>query len=377
MYHAYPIVSERLASTTTSTLQVLSQCSNSIWPIISELNGSISFFGSFISLFPQIFETYRDKTVDGLSPLFLIAWVCGDITSLTGALLTKQLLFQIILAFYFLLNDIFACGQYYYYGVLYKNTLATIGHEAKPVLSSVAPSHPDNVTAEDIEELIETANSDPNNDNTNTATCFRDIERTTSRGTRDSNRSRRDLLIAAVAIANNISGANAMWIQNHNNKHDGEILPPGFPSNHKHTEVGIFLSWLGAFFYVGARIPQLIKNYKRKSTDGISPFLFATTLICNITYNISIFTSCRFIDSDDKLGFFNNALPFIIGSAGTVIFDLIYFYQYYVLYSSDTRIREIERLIYEENEDEIIAQQHEETNNIPTEQTPLIQHSPA
>ena len=56
-------------------------------------------------LFPQIIETYRDKSVDGLSPYFLLAWLCGDITSLIGAKLTGQLLFQILLAIYFLLND--------------------------------------------------------------------------------------------------------------------------------------------------------------------------------------------------------------------------------------------------------------------------------
>ena len=96
-----------------------------------------------------------------------------------------------------------------------------------------------------------------------------------------------------------------------------------------------------------AIIPQLIKNYQRKSTDGISPFLFGITLLCNVTYNVSIFTSCNFIESVDKVAFFENALPFIWGSAGTIIFDLIYFYQYYVLYSDDTKLRQIEREIYE------------------------------
>ncbi|SMN19689.1 similar to Saccharomyces cerevisiae YDR352W YPQ2 Putative protein of unknown function [Maudiozyma saulgeensis] len=308
------------------------QCMQSYWPLISDISGSISFFGSFVSLFPQIIETYRDKSVAGLSPLFLLCWLCGDITSLAGALMTHQLMFQVILALYFLLNDSFVCGQYYYYGILYKNTLATVGHEPGPVLSQL-PNVIENggsvITADHLESLLEsTASQEANN--------MGDIERTTSRGTRGSNRSRRGLLIAAVSIANQVHSANA-W--------DGHttVNSPGS---------GTVLSWLGAFFYVGARIPQLIKNYRRKSTDGLSPLLFATTLLCNVTYCMSIFSSCRFIDSTDKWGFFDNALPFIIGSAGTVVFDLIYFYQYYVLYARDTTLRALEREIYDEGSDE-------------------------
>ena len=309
------------------------ECIKSYWPIISEISGTISFFGSFVSLFPQIIETYRDKSVVGLSPYFLLCWLCGDITSLTGAIMTDQLQFQIILAIYFLLNDSFVCGQYYYYGIMYKNSLATVGHEPIAVLSNLPDNEDHNtrtITAEDIESLIDNGED-------------HDIERTVSRGTSGSNRSRRDLLIAAVTIAKQVNLTNAMT--------DSPSSPIPH-TGHMNNRSGIILSWLGAIFYISGRIPQLIKNYQRKSTDGLSPLLFATTLLCNITYCISIFTSCKFIDSNDKWEFFDNALPFIIGSAGTIIFDLIYFYQYSVLYSSDNKLRAIEREIYEEENSE-------------------------
>lgn len=345
-----------------------SQCAASLWPWVSELSGWVSFLGSFVSLFPQILETYRDKTVDGLSPLFLLAWLCGDITSLAGALLTKQLLFQVFLALYFLLNDAFVCGQYYYYGILHHNTLATVGHEPQPVLRHVA-SHltadtdvaaaASTITAEDIESIIENGPGQGPEDNEGIEGNIHigsrngslgDIERVQSRGTSGSNRSRRDLLLAAVALANGVTGAQAAAFTHNDNS-----------ANHP-SDIGTVLSWMGALFYVGARIPQLIKNYRRKSTDGLSPFLFATTLLCNVTYCLSIFTSCRFLEAPDKWAFFENALPFIVGSAGTVSFDLVYFYQYYVLYASDTKIREIEREIYNEVEE-----------SAETETTPLIQ----
>lgn len=295
---------------------------DSLWSIISNVSGSISFCASFISLFPQIIETYHDKTVDGLSPYFLLCWLLGDITSLIGALMTNQLLFQILLAVYFLLNDLFVCGQYYYYGIIHKNKLATMGHETVPVLSRVNNNNEDN-------NGTSQTNSQENTVNNNITTT------TTSSNTVGTTQ----LLTSLIAVASNtITTAEAMT-----NTLSQSQTNPGDNIHNNATNVGIILSWIGASFYVGARIPQLIKNYKRKSTDGLSPFLFATTLLGNITYNVSILTSTSFIYCKDKIKFIKRTAPFIFGSAGTVIFDLIYFYQYYVLYADDTKLRTLER----------------------------------
>lgn len=306
--------------------------SDSLWSIISNINGSISFCASFISLFPQIIETYHDKTVDGLSPYFLLCWLLGDITSLIGALMTNQLMFQILLAIYFLFNDLFVCGQYYYYGIIHKNKLATMGHETVPVLYQVNSSN----------------NSDNNNDDNQSLLQKKGA----------SIMGNTQLLTGLVAVASNtVTMADAMRFEvaNETTSSLSSLLSllssqPNTRDNNMHkiiyndpTSIGIILSWIGASFYVGARIPQLIKNYQRKSTDGLSPFLFATTLLGNVTYNVSILTSLSFIHCDDKIDFIRRAAPFIFGSAGTIIFDLIYFYQYYVLYAEDMKLRTLER----------------------------------
>ncbi|KAL3235096.1 hypothetical protein RNJ44_02884 [Nakaseomyces bracarensis] len=312
-------------------------CKRSIWPLISNINGSVSFLSSFVSLFPQIIETYKDKTVEGLSPLFLMCWLCGDITSLIGALMTGQLKFQIALALYFLFNDLFVCCQYYYYGVVHENKLATLGHEPVPVISSLIDDGIINIEDEvnDPERLEQSLSG----------------SRLSNTSNFSGSRATRSLLANALA---SVGSANAYST--------ATTRPPPSNTPVPGSQMGITLSWLGASFYVGARIPQLIKNYQRKSTDGLSPFLFATTLLGNITYNFSIFTSCNFIESDDKLGFIMNEMPFIFGSAGTVVFDLIYFYQYYVLYSKDSKLRELEREIYEGSVEE------------PDESSALIEH---
>lgn len=282
-------------------------CKESVWPIISSINGSVSLFCSFISLFPQIIETFRDKTVEGLSPYFLLAWVFGDITTLSGAILTRQLKFQVVMAAYFLVNDLFVCGQYYYYGILYQNRLATTGHESKPRIASESSE--------------------------------------AGRGSVSGRSTKSSAAASALAIASTLGTADALPIRSMMMEmvYTREVSVMGSPDGRSTAmTVGGALSWAGAAFYISARIPQLWKNYQRRSTDGISPFLFLTTLLCNVTYNLNVLTSCEFIDSPDRRAFLLNAMPFLLGAILTIFLDMIYFYQHYVLYASDMRLRALE-----------------------------------
>ena len=94
--------------------------------------------------------------------------------------------------------------------------------------------------------------------------------------------------------------------------------------------VASVLAWGCACFYLGSRVPQLYKNYKRKSVDGISPLLFGAALGGNIGYALCILTSCDFNYATDKHLYFWYQLPYILGSAGTLVFDVAYFYQRYI-----------------------------------------------
>ncbi|CCE64371.1 hypothetical protein TPHA_0H01650 [Tetrapisispora phaffii CBS 4417] len=237
---------------------------------ISLIFSGISFFSSFIALFPQILQTYNDKSVEGLSFLFLSSWVLGDTVTLIGAILTDQLTFQVILAMYHLSNDLLVCGQYYYYGILYKNQYSGLHKNNRYKF-----------------------NNNKSSSNFN-------------------------IFTAVVGFFSQITRARAS---------SGTSTPVG-----NNDKIGYILSWLGATFYVFSRLPQLIKNHKRKSTDGISPFLFWMIAISNVAYNISILTSVEFVMNDNKADFILNELPFIIGNSGTVIFDMVYFYQHYYLY---------------------------------------------
>ncbi|KAI3405293.2 hypothetical protein KGF56_001905 [Candida oxycetoniae] len=91
--------------------------------------------------------------------------------------------------------------------------------------------------------------------------------------------------------------------------------------------LGLVLAWGCTLVYCSSRCPQLYKNYKRKSVEGISPLLFGSALVGNLTYTLSILTSCSFVVGHQRAQLMYQELPYILGSSGTIIFDLVYFYQ--------------------------------------------------
>lgn len=60
----------------------------------------------------QLYTNYKTKSVEGLSPVFLLQWMLGDLTNLIGCLLTKQLFVQVLIAAYMLAVDLCLCSQY-------------------------------------------------------------------------------------------------------------------------------------------------------------------------------------------------------------------------------------------------------------------------
>ncbi|KAJ4162922.1 hypothetical protein NW754_014343 [Fusarium falciforme] len=53
-------------------------------------------------------------------------------------------------------------------------------------------------------------------------------------------------------------------------------------------KVGIMLGYGSAVRYLCARIPQIIKNYREKSCEGLAILFFLLSLTGNVTYFISL-----------------------------------------------------------------------------------------
>ncbi|CCH62451.1 hypothetical protein TBLA_0H01640 [Henningerozyma blattae CBS 6284] len=291
----------------------MTECINSIWPLISRACSTVTFLTSFVSLFPQLWETYRDKSVEGLSPYFIICWLMADITTLYGAQLTGQMKFQVWLAIYFLCNDLCMLSQYWYYGILHGNRLAKSESESSGLCEGSAANNSGlaygSLGLHDEENIGHVRNEAGGG-------------------------IIQPMLAGALLAAN----ATAAAIQSHPEFTNPGLAPPpgeGFPGSPgmPSSRAGRILAWAGALLYVGARVPQLIRNYRRQSTDGVSPGLFAATLAGNFAYAGGIVTGCPFLTSPDRGEYLKEALPFVVGSLGTVLFDVIYFYQHFVLYA--------------------------------------------
>ncbi|EUB59799.1 PQ-loop repeat-containing protein 2 [Echinococcus granulosus] len=90
---------------------------------------------------------------------------------------------------------------------------------------------------------------------------------------------------------------------------------PLFPTNS--LIVGYVLGWISASIYISSRVPQIIKNWRRGSTEGLSPVTFIFAIVGNVAYALQIFLTSA------ELTFIIRALPWLFGSLGVVLFDLI------------------------------------------------------
>ena len=105
------------------------------------------------------------------------------------------------------------------------------------------------------------------------------------------------------------------------------LSPDTFPSPpHNYTyELGLFFSWLCAFLYLSSRIPQILLNRSRRSVEGIAIPMFICAVMGNSTYALSLLLSDEAMMGGHE--FWIASLPYLLGSAGTLIFDALIFAQ--------------------------------------------------
>ncbi|KAL2158455.1 hypothetical protein VTH06DRAFT_4503 [Thermothelomyces fergusii] len=86
--------------------------------------------------------------------------------------------------------------------------------------------------------------------------------------------------------------------------------------------VGMVLGYASALCYLCARIPQIIKNYREKSCEGLALLFFMLSLTGNFTYGASV------ISYSQERDYVVRALPWLLGSLGTMVEDSIIFVQF-------------------------------------------------
>ncbi|RPA95544.1 vacuolar membrane PQ loop repeat protein [Choiromyces venosus 120613-1] len=282
--------------------------------------GSISLVSWIFLLVPQVIENYRNGSAEGVSLAFITIWLLGDIANLIGALWGHLLSTMIALAIYFCMSDVILLSQTIYYNHVTKAITARREHAqrvsipsdsqdpTKPLLarprrrSSGARSRHRRSSARRPDSLSAILEKNPSS----RMAILRNV-----------------LAITGICFAGTlgwfVAWRSGAWSATETNG-DGQEMPRGAE----------MLGYLSALLYLGARIPQIIRNHQNKSCGGLSLLFFLLSLLGNLTYGAGIL--CHSSDST----YIKDNLPWLIGSLGTMFQDIIIFIQFHI-YSRNTR----------------------------------------
>ncbi|KAF9092209.1 hypothetical protein BGX29_010568 [Mortierella sp. GBA35] len=106
----------------------------------------------------------------------------------------------------------------------------------------------------------------------------------------------------------------------HHNGEEGGEDKTGF----YYTWMPLLLGWGSAILYLGSRIPQIYKNWRMKSCEGLSIMMFVFSVFGNVFYVASIFLNS--VEWDYLI----KNMPWWLGSGGTLVFDFTIFFQFYI-----------------------------------------------
>ncbi|KIP05167.1 hypothetical protein PHLGIDRAFT_19782 [Phlebiopsis gigantea 11061_1 CR5-6] len=239
---------------------------------------------------PQIIENYQLKSGEGISVFFVIIWLIGDLANLFGALLAGLLPTIIILGAYYTVCDIILLIQIYYYRWTRSKELTA---------SSLIPEAevPGRIVSEET-PLIP--------DRRGEAAHIKTERSDLAQG----------LIYGGALIFVLLTGAIAWAVDEYLHRDQ----PRGPPKEIVEWRSQL-LGWISAVMYIGARIPQIFKNFKTKC-EGLSPALFLFSIAGNATYVWAILAV-----SLDREHVTANA-GWIAGSSLTVFLDVFVLSQF-------------------------------------------------
>lgn len=271
--------------------------------VVSGITGSISIACWIIVFAPQIYENFRRKSSEGLSLMFIILWLAGDVFNVLGAVLQGVLPTMIILAVYYTLADVVLLVQCLIYG-----------NGDKPDLVHLLPANPLN---EDILETVlsrERRHEEENNYNDLDAAVI-DVE--SAQKISPLRAALFKTLMVLLVFSAGLIGWYVSYVKDHGKKKSPPLELVFDP-------LAQFFGWLCAVLYLGSRVPQILLNYERKSCEGISFMFFLFACLGNLTYVISILA----IDMSPNYLVVNSS--WLAGSLGTLGLDFTIFVQFFL-----------------------------------------------
>ncbi|XP_027007359.2 lysosomal amino acid transporter 1 homolog isoform X2 [Tachysurus fulvidraco] len=93
--------------------------------------------------------------------------------------------------------------------------------------------------------------------------------------------------------------------------------------------IGFTVGSISSVLYLCSRLPQIYTNFRRKSTEGVSFFLFALVILGNVTYGLSILVKNPG-RGESETSYLIHHLPWLVGSLGTLSLDLVISVQFMI-----------------------------------------------
>jgi solute carrier family 66 (lysosomal lysine-arginine transporter), member 1 len=254
---------------------------------LSGIFGSISLACWIFLLVPQLLENYRNSSAEAISLAFIFVWFLGDVANLAGALWGGLVPVVVAIGLYFCIADGVLIGQCLYYGLRNRRreARALLGQEAAAAgsASRQMPGQAEDINDEEEPLLKRTR--------TNSLTIPGSMERrrssTSLRRRKSSVAAAQNDHLAKILEESDASGAR-LWFKNAMSilaigvigtagwalAYESGAWKPSPTASDAEPETipggALVLGYLSAVAYLGARIPQIIKNAKDKSCEGPS-----------------------------------------------------------------------------------------------------------
>ncbi|KAK7476092.1 hypothetical protein BaRGS_00032646 [Batillaria attramentaria] len=239
----------------------------------SDISGVISMALWMVVGVPQLIKTCCNiNGAGGMSKFLLLFWILGDTTNLIGAILTHQLKAQVYIAVWYVCQDILMSAQYLYYR--FKKRRERIAAQRADAA----------VRARDEVAPVVLCLSG-----------FLTLWAWTS-----------PVGGPSQTFQRRPAGRTLLWAA----EQDSSIF------HGVDDIIGYIVGILSAILYVFSRATQIRKNYKRKSTEGVSSLMFVMTVLGNATYGASIL-----IRSVEEIYILRH-LPWLVGSLGIIFLDV-------------------------------------------------------
>lgn len=260
----------------------------------SGILGSVSLACWIFLLVPQLIENYRNSSAEAISLAFIFVWFIGDICNLAGALWAGLVPVVLAIGVYFCIADGVLIGQCLYYGIVNKR------REGKALLERQSSTAEENGEEEPLLRRTRT--------NSITIPGSGDRRRSSASGRRRTSAAAHDDHLAKILEESDASGTR-LWFKNVMSVLAIIIIgaagwalayesgawkpsPTSTDTSEEKMAAGAqILGYASAVAYLGARIPQIIKNAREKSCEGTSGHI-SLQCLRRILMWLQVFRSC-------------------------------------------------------------------------------------